>query len=319
VPREQVAMADDVPRREISVAMIAYQHEAYIAQAVDSVLMQDVDRSIELVIGDDCSSDRTSVILEAYARAHPDTIRLLSTPSRLGAQPNFARTLKACRGRYIALLEGDDFWTDRQKLRRQAEYLDTDPSCSMCFQNVEVLSPDGTTLFNRPDQKPISTIEDLFERHFMATCSVMYRAGLFGEFPAWFYSFPCGDWPLCVLNARHGAIGYIDEVMATYRKHGDGLWSGLSAIERLEMRLKCYPTLLAHAGPAYVPVARPAMSHLHYLLALRYARRGRVLTASGHAIRSILLAPRRRREWLKPFGRFIQHRLRELRSGTPMA
>jgi hypothetical protein len=189
----------------------------------------------------------------------------------------------------------------------------------MCFHNVEVLSPDGTTLFNRPDQKPISTIEDLFERHFMATCSVMYRAGLFGEFPAWFYSFPCGDWPLCVLNARHGAIGYIDEVMATYRKHGDGLWSGLSAIERLEMRLKCYPTLLAHAGPAYVPVARPAMSHLHYLLALRYARRGRVLTASGHAIRSILLAPRRRREWLKPFGRFIQHRLRELRSGTPMA
>jgi glycosyltransferase involved in cell wall biosynthesis len=310
-------MAGESTRPGISVAMIAYQHEAFIAQAVESVLMQDVERSIELVIGEDCSSDRTRVILESYARAHPAVIRLLPTPCRLGAQPNFARTLEACRGRYIALLEGDDFWTDRHKLRRQAAYLDAHPSCSMCFHNVEVRGPDRTTLYNAPNQKAVSALEDLFHRHFIATCSVMYRAGLFAEFPAWFYSFPCGDWPLYVFNAQHGTIGYINEVMATYRKHGDGLYSGLSAIERLEMRLKCYPTLLAHVGRAYQRTARPAMSELHYLLALRYARQGRVITACGHAMRSICLAPRRRREWLKPFGRFIHHRLREYRSGIP--
>jgi glycosyltransferase involved in cell wall biosynthesis len=303
----------------ISVAMIAYAQEAYVAEAVESVLMQQVDRPFELVVGEDCSPDRSREILSTYAAAHPTIVRLLPGAPRLGAQRNFVRTLKACRGKYVALLEGDDYWTDRRKLQRQADYLDAHPGCAMCFHNVEVRSPDRTVLYNAPDQKPISTLEDLLQQHFIATCSVMYRAGLFQDFPAWFYSFPCGDWPLYIFNAEHGAIGYINEVMAVYRKHGTGLWSGLSGTERLEMRLKCYPTILAHVGRAHERTVRPVMSELHYLLALRHAKEGHVATAFGHAMRSILLAPLRRRSWLKPLQRFVKRRVRERFSGLPAA
>lgn len=306
----------DAATPAISVAMIAYQQEAFIAQAIDSVLMQQVDRPFELVIGDDGSTDGTRAMLTACAARHRDTIRLLPDRGRLGAQRNFVRTLQACRGRYIALLEADDFWTARHKLQRQADYLDQHPECAICFHNVTVLLPGRTELFNAPDQKRVSTLEDLIDHNFMATCSVMYRARLFPEFPDWFDTLPCGDWPLHVLNAEHGAIGYLDEVMGAYRKHGTGLWSGLSATERLEMRLACYPTLLAHVGGRHGRAIRGIISDLHNRLARRYAAQGQFATAVRHAVDSIRVAPLHRRAWVKPFGRFLLRRLRERRLDT---
>ena len=106
--------------------------------------MQEADFSYEVVIGEDCSTDRTRPIVMEYARAYPGKIRLVVGSERVGAPRNFARTLEACQGQYIALLDGDDYWTSPDKLRKQVEFLDRRPECAICFHDVLVVYEDGS-------------------------------------------------------------------------------------------------------------------------------------------------------------------------------
>jgi glycosyltransferase involved in cell wall biosynthesis len=221
----------------VSVALLTYNHERYISQAIESVLAQ---RGVEfeLSISEDCSTDRTREIVNEYAARHPDRIRVLPAERNLGMTRAFVRGLEAATGRYVALLDGDDYWTSPDKLRIQADYLDAHPECAICFHNVTVLHEDGSSEphpFHSPVTQPypsrvmpkrISTLADVAPGNFMSTCSVMFRRGLFDAFPAWFTELAVADWPLHVLNAEHGDIGYIDADMAVYRVHGGGAWSG---------------------------------------------------------------------------------------------
>jgi len=224
-------------RPTLSIVMIAYNMEKYIRQAIDSVLAQRVDFDYELVIGEDRSSDRTREIVLEYAERWPDRIRPILRDDNLGMNRNFKETLLQARGRFIALLDSDDYWTTPDKLQRQMDFLRAHPECSICFHNTLVVYEHGdrpTHPFHmeRPAYpishripKPISTLADLAGGNFMQTCSVMFRAGLYGELPDWYLEMPTFDWPLHVLNAEHGNVGYIDEVMGAYRVHSAGFWS----------------------------------------------------------------------------------------------
>ena len=106
----------------LSIASITYNHEQFIAQAIESWLMQKTSFEIEIIIGEDCSTDNTRAIIEKYRKLHPDLIKLIISESNVGMMPNFIRTLAACRGKYIALCEGDDYWTDPYKLQKQVDF-----------------------------------------------------------------------------------------------------------------------------------------------------------------------------------------------------
>jgi len=238
-----------------SVLTITYNHEAYIAQALDSALMQQTRDPFEIVVGEDGSSDRTRGILLAYREKHPDTIRLLLHDRNVGMNRNLALTLSACRGEYVAILEGDDFWTSPGKLQRQVDFLDSHPECSAVFHNVDIADDTGERTGRRfhKDGLPRSryTLEDVVSSHFIPTCSTMFRAGLFGDFPEWFYEMPMGDWPLHVLNAQHGSYGYMDEVMACYRVHGGGAWSGRGRAKVLLSTVRAAEEINRHLGFAF--------------------------------------------------------------------
>lgn len=107
----------------VSVWMITYNHEKFIAQAIDSVIMQKTNFDYEIVIGEDCSTDRTREIVLEYKAKHPDKFKLLLQEKNVGMMQNFIVTLKTCNGKYIALLEGDDYWTDPLKLQKQVDFL----------------------------------------------------------------------------------------------------------------------------------------------------------------------------------------------------
>jgi len=214
---------------KVSVAMIAYNHAPFVEQALESVLAQRADFDWEIVFGEDCSPDGTREIVQRIAAAHPQRIRLLLPEENLGMNRNFATTIGACTGEYVAICEGDDFWIDPEKLQRQAGYLDTHPHCATCFARSEVVNERGE---NVPAPSPIRvvqpeyTLEDFLERKFHPrTCTVMFRRGLFGAFPDWFYDMPGGDFPMHVLNGTHGKFGFIDCVMSAYRIHPGGIWS----------------------------------------------------------------------------------------------
>ena len=223
---------------KVSVCMITYNHVKFIAQAIDSVLMQQVDFDYELVIGEDFSTDDTRAIVARYQRRYPDKIRAFFREENLGMQKNGMLTLAACHGQYMALLEGDDYWTDPHKLQKQVDFLEAHPECSMVF--TAAMTSHGDVL-KEWDQPPviskIYSLDDILGRNFICTPTVMYRNFIKGNFPDWFRQLKMGDWPLHILHAMHGDIGYLHEPTAVYRVHGTGVWGSLSAVKRLEISI----------------------------------------------------------------------------------
>jgi glycosyltransferase involved in cell wall biosynthesis len=257
---------------KVSVSLITYNHEAFITQALEGALMQQTDFAYEIVVGEDGSTDRTREIVLAFQQRHPDKLRLLPSEGNLGMMVNFVRTLQACTGEYVALLEGDDYWTDPEKLQRQADYLDDHPECSTSFHNARIHFEDGSQpprLYNPPDQQPVSSIEDLWHNNFMATCSVMFRNGLSRRLPEWFEQMRFGDWPLHILHAQQGAVGYLNRVMAVYRIHSGGVFGSMSRIRQLTDIIAFYEEMEGLLGAAYgAPIATAKARHF---LLLAYA------------------------------------------------
>jgi glycosyltransferase involved in cell wall biosynthesis len=215
---------------KVSVCTVTYNHERYLAQALDSALAQQTNFDFEIVVAEDCSTDGTRAVAEAYARRYPARIRLLATDKNLGLTRNTARTIDACRGAYIANLEGDDFWVRDDKLQRQVDYLDANRDCAWVFTRAQVVDAAGQPV-EVPDAvrvlQPKYSLADYLSRKFQPRfCTVMFRRGLFTDWPEWFFRMPTADLPLHVLNCeRGGMIGWLDEVMSAYRVHGGGVWS----------------------------------------------------------------------------------------------
>jgi glycosyltransferase involved in cell wall biosynthesis len=213
---------------KVSVLIITYNHEQYIAQALESVLMQEADFDYEVVVGEDCSTDATRSILLDYRSRFGDRLRPLLRDNNIGMHANLIQTLEACKGRYVALLEGDDYWISPEKLSRQADLLDEQPELAMCFHDVKCVFEPGCEIHDPKltrASKLVFTLDDLLEKNLMHSCSVMFRRGLFRVVPRWYFTLPLGDWPLHILNAQHGNIGYIDAVMGAYRVHPGGVWA----------------------------------------------------------------------------------------------
>jgi glycosyltransferase involved in cell wall biosynthesis len=258
---------------KVNIVTLTYNHEDYVAEAVESVLEQQCDFPVVHIIADDASTDSTPRILREYADRHPDRIRLILRQTNVGAQQNGADALARCTAQYVALLDGDDYWTDPGKLRKQVAFMDSHPDCSLCFHDAAAIDPDGRPQASSPPAttKERLEIEDLLKENFISACTVMYRWGLVGSLPAWWADTWIGDWPLHVLHAQYGWIGHIPEVMAAYRVHPGGLWSGRSAAARAEQYLATLRLLDETLGFRYHQVVEQTeFGGRYHLLAERY-------------------------------------------------
>jgi glycosyltransferase involved in cell wall biosynthesis len=267
----------NVPMK-VSVIVMTYNHVDFIAQALDSVLMQQLNFEYEILISEDCSTDGTREIVIGYQEKFPHKIRLLLSERNVHSNAIVVRGINAAKGEYIALLDGDDYWTSPSKLQKQVDFLDNHPEYSMCFHNAQVFYEDGSkepwnwTPENQPE---FSTLEDIWMGNFIATCSTMFRRGLFGEVPDWYDSFfPITDWPLHILNAEHGTIGYINEVMGAYRYHSGGLYSSFEDFKKLEKTLEFYQKINKDLKFKYDEIINMAISKYFYEWAEEYENRG---------------------------------------------
>ena len=139
---------------KVSVIVITYNHQNFLAQTLDSVLEQETNFDFEIIISDDCSTDQTPTIIRAYQAKYPNKIKALLHPKNLGGfgKNNTLAALEACSGQYIAALDGDDYWIDKNKLQTQADYLDQNPNFSGCFHNAEIRyndNPNAQTSTNK--------------------------------------------------------------------------------------------------------------------------------------------------------------------------
>lgn len=302
----QTLKTDEVPSQEISepsmlaneplvsVAIVTYNHENYIAQAIEGALMQKTNFPYEILIGEDDFPDRTREICIEYAKKHPEKIRLFLNDRKnviyINGQPtgrwNFINLLKNSKGKYIALCEGDDYWTDPNKLQKQVDFLEENPDFSMCFHNAKLFYEDKSqeSRDHCPvNQKEVSTIEDLLKGNFIPTCSVMFCRGLFGEFPEWYYQILTGDWILHILNAQYGKIKYINEVLGVHRIGHGGIWDKARKDPKLhlEVKNKVYHHLNGYLDRKYSKIIKPFKSNCYYQLAVAY-KNCREITKARH-------------------------------------
>jgi len=251
---------------KVSVLLLTYNHERFLAEAIEGVLTQKTDFPCELVIADDCSTDGTREVIRRYWEKYPDRIRVLLNRRNIKARRTVVRAYHECRGQYVATLEGDDYWTSPNKLQRQADFLDRHPDCTICFHSVAMRWDDGSRepLLCRPSKiSEFYTLDDLLECNFIGTCSPVYRKGMFVTFPAWHFVMPVGDWSSSVLHALHGRIGYIDEPMGVYRQHSGGIYSAGDRPRKLRVAIETLRRFQCVLPPEHQRVINQALCR-HY-------------------------------------------------------
>lgn len=296
------------PPPKASVLMITFNHAKFIAQALESALDQVTSFDYEIVIGDDCSTDGTREIVQRYRNQYPTRIKLRLHAKNLGGygKNNFIDAFFQCRGEYIALLEGDDYWLSPHKLQKQIEFLDCHPDFSVCFHPSLCVNDDGTPLAHFTDsaivgavpQKEFYTLEDLLQGDFMPTQSVVLRAGLVRVYPQWFFVPRRSDWLIFVLHAEQGYIGRIDEVMGAYRIHAEGIWTSMDAVEQVKDSIVSLEMFNAHFEYRYAELIRHVLSREYCSLGGVRMLRGEWPQAAYALTKSFMMSP---------FNRFIDH------------
>lgn len=283
---------------KVSVLIKAYNHEPFIARAIDSALQQRTAFAYEIVVGEDCSTDGTRGVLQTLAATYPDRIRLLLRERNLGNIRNLTDTLQACRGEYVALLDGDDYWTSPVKLQQQVAYLDAHPDFSSCAHNAVVVDATAQAelgTYRPPHRSHAITLRRMLISDPVPTSSVMFRRAIVGEFPAWYYTIMMGDWPLLVLNLRHGNMWYDAQVAAAHRVHAGGLWSGAEPVRRRRARIEIYERLNEELRFAHDLLIRGRIARQYLALAEHHATTGesaQVRECVRHALRTSRWSPR---------------------------
>ena len=274
----------------LTALVITYNHERFIEEALDGILTQETDFEYEVIISEDCSTDRTREIIERIAQANPDRVRLLLSERNLNDNTVLRRGIEAARGRYLALQDGDDVWTAKDKLQKQVDFLESRPDCSMSFHNVRVVYDDGSKpshpyLEDDPDPdspgtfkpKSLSTVEDVVQRFFVPTCSAVFRTEHLRGMPDWYDGLSAGDHPLLVFAAEHGHVAYLDQIMAIYRVHSGGLWTGRGKYETLadaESVEEVFDALNRHLGSRFDHLVDPEIGYVYRLRAYSFYRQG---------------------------------------------
>jgi GT2 family glycosyltransferase len=259
---------------KVSVLMATYNHEKYITQAIESVLIQQTGFPIELLVGEDCSTDNTRKIIESFANRYPSIVRPVFREKNIGAALNFANLYELSSGEYLAELEGDDYWTDPLKLRKQVAFLEQNQDFSMCFHNAIVYYQDGSksshpwvTPGNRNHRR--YTLADILPGNFIQSCSVVYRKTL-PKIPEWLNSVPMGDWPLHILHAEIGDMGYLDELMSVYRINSESSWMSASKAERIKRSIKATEMIDDALNEKYHYRFTRTITRMYYDLMMEY-------------------------------------------------
>ena len=209
---------------KVSVICITYNQEQFIKQTIESFLSQKTNFLFEVIIADDASADATPKIINQYFKVNPEKMRPILRKKNIGIQDNLFDAIRHAKGEYIALCEGDDFWTDPAKLQRQVDFLDTHADYALCFHPVKVFfesNNEPDSIF--PSETKGFTVKKLLDVNYIQTNSVMYRAQPSYDNLVANRIMPI-DWYLHLYHTKNGKIGFINTIMSAYRRHPNGVW-----------------------------------------------------------------------------------------------
>lgn len=240
---------------KVSVCVQTYNHIGFIKECLDGVLSQKTSFDFEILLGEDFSNDGTRSVCLEYAKKYPKKIKLIlhhrENNIKFNGSPtgrfNILTNLLSANGEYIALCEGDDYWTDPLKLQKQVDFLDKNRDYGICFHETQTYFQDekrfesNETSIHIPET---SSFLELANYNFIVTPSAMLRNDI--EIPLWYCGLPIGDWPLYFIQLKDRKIKKLPEEMAVYRIHGNGAWTSASQKRRLQIDVSTITPILEH-------------------------------------------------------------------------
>lgn len=215
-----------LPIPKVSVCVISYNQEAYIKNCLDSILSQNTKFDVEVVVGEDCSTDDTATILSQMALSNKN-IRVLDNTKNLGVLPNFIRTLKSCNGKYIAFCEGDDYWIDENKIQKQVDFLEENPQYGGVCGEIISLDVERNTEEKQPLKKERAiNFEEIILKNKIHSNTILFRKALLNvDDLDVIKDLSIGDWYLHLLITKEKPYYYLPEYFALYRVHNQGIFS----------------------------------------------------------------------------------------------
>lgn len=223
----------------ISVCMICYNVEPFIGDAIEGVLNQKTDYPVELVIGDDCSTDQTLRIANEYAAKYPGRVKVLAFKDNLGIAGNTARTLEECNGKYVAICDSDDVWTDPLKLQKQVDFLEHNPDFGIVYSDVKTISeknipiPDPDIEGLRPFYSEGEVFFRLLECNFICNSTTVYRRELLeGHRIDPSRNYFVQDYIMWLMISSRSKVHFLPEQTTLYRKHSRSVTNSGSDIKR---------------------------------------------------------------------------------------
>ncbi len=254
-----------------SVSIVTFQQADFIRQAVTSAIGQTTDFQCEIIVGDDASTDGTRDILLSLRDEAPDKVKLILADRNYGdyGLTNVMATIDAAQGEYIAFLDGDDYWTSPGKLQRQVDFMDAHPDCAVSSHRVKHLADDGTqSLSVRPGTGDgLWEIDRLLNVNFTPKSATMIRRDALVHLPHWYRSTEVASaaWLLNLLVAKGGKVGFIDEVHAVHRIHGNSVTAHYGAKRMLLDKLDAFNVLAPHYPDRGTALSR-ARRNVHWKL-----------------------------------------------------
>ena len=255
----------------VSVCILTYNHESFISDAIESVLMQKVDFGYEVVITDDNSTDSTSNIVQDFQRRYPYTIRLCLTDRNLYCENGHlpaAGMFKSARGKYIAFCEGDDYWTDPFKLQKQVDKLEGSPSVVVSCHGAMVVDPEGNVVKKRKlpsERRKDYTPEYLRKGAWLLSLSMCFR-NVIDHYPEEFFQVVNADTFLVSLLGQHGSSSFDHSIKpAAYRIHSSSTWSSLDSLSKMRARFNTY----LHLNKYYLRTDYNESTDYHFVTAFR--------------------------------------------------
>ncbi|SDJ62622.1 Glycosyl transferase family 2 [Flavobacterium noncentrifugens] len=222
--------------------MITYGHEKFIEQAINAVLLQECNFDFDLIVCNDKSPDATDAVVKSIIENHPNgnKIKYFSHPENLGMIPNFYFALEKCTGKYIAICDGDDYWTDPLKLQKQVDFLESNPGYIIHSGNAQV-ETNGmlTTQILGGNDNAVFNITDFYTQNNLVTCTVLFRNIDLKPFQFFSNSF-FGDWSLYVYLMKTSGLKAFREnsVFSVYRIQESGATFALQGIKKANLHLQ---------------------------------------------------------------------------------
>ncbi len=212
---------------KLSILVRTYNVENYITDCLSGILNQKTTFSLEIIVSDDASTDLTLSIVDSFAAVHPGVFRVLRNPTNEGLVKNFMRAFRSATGEYVAICDGDDFWTDPLKIQRQIDFLETHSDYSCSSHRVMVKKePSGILEGPIPNEiKSQYNTYDLLDACFPHSSSILFRRKLISEFPFFFSDIFTDDWCVTILNSLYGDVKMFPETMSVYRFTTKGNWT----------------------------------------------------------------------------------------------